>query len=118
MNFIKDKRYISLVAVLVLFTVVYFVLVINVSHAFAVDYNVNATYDAKIDVIKKSAMAYGENNLDLFKDNDTIYIKVQDLIDNNLLVADNDGNIVNPLKSDDLLNNKVIKIKFVVEVNG
>ena len=85
MKTINDKKIIALGAILLVFTIGY--------------------------IIKKSAVAYGTNNPDLFKEEDTIYKKVQDLIDANLLIPNENGNVINPLKEEETLNNNVIKIK-------
>lgn len=111
MKLLSDKKFIILGAILLVFTIAYFVLVNKVSYAFTSDYNPNKVYYKTIDIIKKSAIAYGNNNLELFKEQDTIYKKVQDLIDAKLLIPNEDGNIINPLKEDETLNNNVIKIK-------
>ena len=81
------------------------------SNALVNDYDTDKAYNETIDIIKKSAVAYGTNNPDLFKEDDTVYKKVQDLIDANLLVPNEDGNIVNPLQEEENLNENVIKIK-------
>ncbi len=111
MKTINDKKIIILGAILLVFTIGYFVIINKVSYAFVNDYDPNKVYDETIDTIKKSAIAYGTNNPDLFQEEDTVYKKVQDLIDANLLVPNEEGNIVNPLKEEETLNDNVIKIK-------
>ena len=111
MKTINDKKIIFLGAILLIFTIGYFVIINKVSYAFVNDYDPNNVYDETINIIKKSAIAYGTNNPDLFKEEDTVYKKVQDLIDANLLIPNEDGNIINPLKEEETLNDNVIKIK-------
>lgn len=123
MKRINDKKIIVLGAILLVFTIGYFVIVNKVSYAFVNDYNPDKAYNETIKIIKKSAVAYGTNNPDLFKEEDTVYKKVQDLIDANLLVPNEEGNIVNPLKEEESLNNNVIKLKkekdkIIVEVDS
>lgn len=111
MNMIKDKKIIALSIILVVFTICYFIIANKVSYAFVTDYDANATYDNVIDTIKKSAMAYGTDKTQLFDENNTIYIKVQELIDEKYLVPNEEGNIENPLEENETLNSKMIKIK-------
>ena len=111
MKIINDKKIIFLGAILLVFTIGYFVIINKVSYAFVNNYDPNNVYDETIDIIKKSAIVYGTNNPDLFKEEDTVYKKVQDLIDANLLIPNEYGNIVNPLKEEENLNDNVIKIK-------
>lgn len=112
MKMIKDKKIIILAIVLTIFTIGYFVIVNKISYAFANNYDLTSVYENRIETIKKCAIAYGENNLDLFKEEKIIYVKVQDLIDNNLLAANAEGNIINPLKENETLNTNIIKIKY------
>ena len=94
-----------------MFTIIYFVAVNKASYAFSSDYDVNDSYQSTIDTIKKCAVAYGKQNNELFKKDNIIYVKVQDLIDNNLLAANSDGKIINPLNSNENLNSNIVKIK-------
>lgn len=112
MKLLKDKKVIALVSILVIFTIGYFIIANKVSYAFSNSYDLNTTYENTIETIKKCAIAYGEKNLDLFEKEKIIYVKVQDLIDNNFLAANSEGKIVNPLKNNEVLNSNVIKIKY------
>ena len=114
MKFYKDKKIISLGVILVLFTIVYFVVANKLSYAFSDGLDEEAMYEDVIEVITKSAVAYGYANVDLLQEseNKTIYPKVQDLIDEGFLIADEDGNIVNPINTNKLLNSYGLKIKY------
>ena len=112
MKFLKDKKIIILVTILVLFTIIYFVVVNKISYAFSNRYDLDGFYNTTMNTIKKCAIAYGEQNLELFENEKTIYIKVQDLIDNNYLVADESGVIKHPLNENETLNSNVIKLKY------
>jgi len=112
MKALKDRKFIILIIILTVFTIGYFIVANKISYAFSNNYDLNALYESTINTIEKSAVSYGENNLDLFKDEKTIYIKVQDLIDNNFLATNEDGIIQNPLKEKESLNSNVIKIKY------
>ncbi len=114
MKFYEDKKIIGLGVILVLFTVVYFVVANKLSYAFSDGLDKEAMYNDTIEIITKSAIAYGNDNIDLIKEseNNTIYPKVQDLIDNGYLVADENGNIVNPINNNKILNSYGLKIKY------
>ena len=108
---LKDKSVILLVGILLVFTIIYFIAVNKASYAFSSDYDANNSYKNTIDIIKKCAIAYGEQNSDLFKKDSIIYVKVQDLIDDNLLATNEDGKIINPLNTNENLNSNIVKIK-------
>lgn len=111
MKMFKDKKIIFLAAILAVFTIGYFVAVNKISYAFSDNYDLEKAYDNTIKTIEECAIAYGEKNSDLFNEENIIYIKVQDLIDNEILVTNKDGNIQNPLKENETLNTKIVKIK-------
>lgn len=112
MKLLKDKKIIILAFILFLFSIGYFIIVNKISYAFSNNYDLNSLYENTIETIKKCAVKYGENNLELFENEKIIYVKVQDLIDANLLIANEDGNINNPLKENVILNSNIIKIKY------
>jgi hypothetical protein len=123
MKILKDKKIIALAIVLMVFTIVYFVVVNKISYAFSNDFNTDKDYEKVVDIIKESAIVYAEKNKGLFKEDKIIYIKVQDLIDNNLLIANANGEIVNPLNKTQNMNSNIIKIKleddkFIAEVDS
>lgn len=112
MKRVKDKKMIILAVVLLIFTISYFIIANKISYAFENNYDLNNSYNDTIDTIKKCAIAYAKENKNLFNKEKIIYIKVQDLIDNSLLVANENGDIVNPLKNSENLNSNIIKIKY------
>ena len=121
----NDKKIIALIVLLSVFSIGYFVVMNKVSYAFVNDYDVDREYNKTISTIKASAIAYGEKNIDSFKkeDGNTIYPKVQDLIDARLLVPNSEGLIVNPKKTSETLNSKMVTIKyennlFTVEIDN
>ncbi len=119
----KDKKIIALSVILLVFTICYFVVANKISYAFETDYDLKATYDSVIETIKKSATSYGTDKSELFNENNTIYVKVQELIDEKYLVPNEDGNITNPMDANDTLNSKMVKIKkdedkILVEVDS
>lgn len=122
MKIFKDKKIIALLIILVVFTIGYFIIVNKVSYAFQVNSNEKESYDALINVIKECSKKYGIDNPSIFNEEKIAYIKVQDLIDNNLLLTNEDGNIYNPLDKKIIMNSNVIKLKkdkeeIIVEIN-
>ncbi|MBE5806324.1 MAG: hypothetical protein E7313_06455 [Clostridiales bacterium] len=112
MKILKDKKIISLIVVLVMFTAFYFIVVNKISYAFSDNYDEEEAYKKTIEIIEKSASKYGNDNLELFEEEQIIYVKVQDLIDNNYLVANDSGQIKNPLNVKQNLNSNIIKLKY------
>ena len=110
MKLLKEKKIIILLSILLVFTIGYFVVVNNISHAFTAPNSTQEAYDRTVSTIKKIANIYANNNKDIFKENDIVYIKLQDLIDNKLLIPNEDGLLLNPLTGESL-NTNVIKIK-------
>ena len=122
MKQIKDIKIILLISILTIFTISYFVIANKVSYAFVTDTDVNVSYNNLMKTIEEGAKVYASKNTDIFTEDNIAYIKVQDLIDNNLIAPNDNGNIVNPLDKDDILNSKIIKIKkendnLIVEID-
>lgn len=117
MVLLKDKKLIILAVILAVFTVGYFIIANKISYAFVADYDAKELYNSTLEAIKQSAIAYGKANLDQIQKSEshTIYPKVQDLVDSGLLVPNENGLIVNPLKTNESLNNNMIKIKYEKE---
>lgn len=106
----KGFTNIEIFTILLVFSVIYLVGIVNTSHAFS-DETYQIAYDSKINLIKTQAQSYAFENIDLFKEKDVIYIYVTDLIDQGYITADEDGNVINPLEVGETLNN--LKIKLV-----
>ena len=122
MNKIKDKKVIILISVLLVFTLVYFISISKISHAFEnTDYSRDA-YNSLIETIKKCSKEYAKKNESIFSEENVAYIKVQDLIDANYLATNNGENVVSPLDNQTVLNSNIIKIKkdennYLVEID-
>ena len=111
MKNIKDKKIIILGAILLIFTISYFIIANKISYAFSTNDSIKSNYSSLMDTIKECAKKYAEKNSDIFKDDKIAYIKVQDLIDDGLLAPNEDGNIVSPLDNNTILNSNIIKLK-------
>lgn len=123
MKIFKDKKVVVLAVVIFIFTVIYFVAVNKISYAFETENTDRDSYNSLITTIKKCAKVYAEKHTDLFKDEMTIYIKVQDLIDADLLAPNDGTNVISPLDKSSIINSNIIKIKkednnYYVEVDN
>lgn len=117
----KDIKLITCFIVLLLFTLSYFFMVNKLSYAFDNTVDLSKNHDNKIKVIEECAKKYGEINKNLFSEDDTVYIKVTDLVNAGLLATNQDENVVD-IVNNKILNDSVIKIKkekdnYSVEVN-
>lgn len=101
----------ELVIVIVIFGVIYFLIANNISYAFSLNVE-EELYNLTIDNIEKTAKIYGENNLELFKEDKDIYLTVSELIENNILTAE-EGKLTDPRNSSKDLNN--LKVKLTLE---
>ena len=111
MKKIKDKKIFILIAILLVFTIGYFIIVNKVSYAFDNNYDLSNIYENKIELITKSAIEYGKNNLENFNEDGILYINVQTLIDVGLLIPNEEGNIINYENESEILNSKKIRLK-------
>lgn len=117
----KDIKLITCFVILLLFTFGYFFMVNKISYAFDNNVDLNKNHEIKIKVIEECAKKYGETNNNLFLEEDTIYIKVTDLVNAGLLATNQEENVVD-IVNDKILNDSIIKIKkekdsYSVEVN-
>lgn len=122
MKVLKDKKIIILMVILLAYTIVYFTLVAKSSYAFDNDLDYSKLHLKTISIIEESAIKYAEANKNLFEKENTVYIKVQNLIDENLIATNNDDKLID-ISNNNELNGKVIKIKqekegYKVEVDA
>lgn len=117
----KDIKLIICFVILLLFTFGYFFMVNKISYVFDNNIDLSKNHEIKIKVIEECAKKYGETKNNLFLEEDTIYIKVTDLVNAGLLATNQEENVVD-IVNDKILNDSVIKIKkekdsYSVEVN-
>ncbi len=110
-KFLNNKNVYLYISILIIFifTIGYFLVISSYSHAFSDDVTISL-YESKIKHITKIAELYGDKNKDLFKDKNSFYITVDDLITSGYLTADENGNIYNPDDKNKLLNDYKIRI--------
>lgn len=121
MEKLKDIKLLSCLAVLLVFTIGYFLMVNKISYAFDNSVDLSNSHDNKIKVIEECSKKYASINDNLFKEDDTIYIKVSDLVKADLLTTNREENVVDILNGK-ILDDNVIKIKkeqdnYIIEVN-
>lgn len=108
----KSKNLMLYIAlgVMLVFTAVYFIAVNKISYAFVMD-DGKALLESKLDSINKMAQIYGEKNLELFEEEDTIYVTVNDLVENGYIIPDDDhGNVKDPSSDVKVLNELKVRI--------
>lgn len=121
MEKLKDIKLLSCLAVLLVFTIGYFLMVNKISYAFDNSVDLSNSHDNKIKVIEECSKKYASINDNLFNEDDTIYIKVSDLVKADLLTTNREENVVDILNGK-ILDDNVIKIKkeqdnYIIEVN-
>lgn len=121
MEKLKDIKLLTCLVVLLLFTIGYFLMVNKISYAFDSTVDLSKSHDNKIKVIEECSKKYASINDNLFNEDDTVYIKVSDLVKADLLATNREENVVDIL-NDKILNDNVIKIKkeqdnYIIEVN-
>ena len=102
--------WIELLAVIVILGIGAFITIRKVSYAL-VD-NTDELYQNDIYSILESAKLYGNDNLEELKNNNSMIITVQDLIDNNYLSSDEEGNYKDIRTKGAVLNNIQIAIIY------
>ena len=115
MVIIKNKKGFTTVELLItiaIFTVIYFIGVYNVSHAFSYSPQ-EEEYKAKIHLIEKQAVEYAKQDKTFFDKKNTVYLYVEDLVQANYLSSDKEGDVIDPRNSTKSLNN--LKIKLIKE---
>ena len=121
MEKLKDIKLLSCLAVLLVFTIGYFLMVNKISYAFENSVDLSNSHDNKIKVIEECSKKYASINDNLFNEDDTIDIKVSDLVKADLLTTNREENVVDILNGK-ILDDNVIKIKkeqdnYIIEVN-
>ena len=91
----------EVLVVAVLLGIVAFITINSTSYAFAID----------------TAEEYALDNLDLFKEADTNYILVSDLVDNGYMMTNNDGMVTSPDNSGKTFNDNKIKVEYNKDSN-
>lgn len=105
----KGYTTIELLIFLGVFTVIYFTTTVIVSKNFQGDY-VDKLYDEKIAAIEKQASIYGENTKDFFKENDSVYMTIEELALANVIISNEEGKVTDPRNKEKSLSDLRVKI--------
>lgn len=100
---------IELIITLAVFTVVYFVGVSKIAGDFDFDYQ-KELYDNTIKSIEDQATLYGTYTEGLFNEENTIYVTVLDLANENIIKSNSEGIVLDPRDNTKTLNDLKIKI--------
>ena len=100
---------VSLIIVLAVFTVGYFMLANRFSYDFDVNYE-DDLYDLKIASIEKNAAIYAEEHEELFAESSDVYMTVEELALANVIISNTEGVVDDPRNNEDNLNDLRVKI--------
>lgn len=100
----------EVLVVVVLLGIVAFITINSTSYAFAID-TTNSVKEVK-SLIEKQAEEYALDNLDLFKEANTNYILVSELVENGYMMANDDGIVTSPDNSGKTFNDNKIKVEY------
>lgn len=103
-----DKFSISFFVVIAIFTIGFFIFANKASYVFANNYEKDI-FDSRISSIEKVAEIYAEKQKDLFAEDDTTYIKVDDLAKIGYVIS-SDGVVIDPRDEAKSLNDCKIKL--------
>lgn len=106
---------VELLIVVVLVGIVAFITINKTSYAFAID-NTDSVEEVK-NLIELQAEDYAMDNLDLFKETDTNYIIVDDLVEAGYMIGDNKGLVIDPSNSSKSYNDNKIKLEYNKDKN-
>lgn len=101
---------IEMLIIVVLLGIVAFITINKTSYAFAIDNtkSINEVYK----LIELQAEEYAMDNLDIFKETETTFISVDELVKNNYLIGNSEGYITNPADSSKKYNDNKIKLEY------
>lgn len=105
----KGYAGIEMIIVLALFTVGYFVVANIISYNFDVNYEEDL-YDLTISSIEKQAALYGENNTEIFAENNDVYMTIEQLAAANAIISTSEGVVADPRDDSKTLNDIRVKI--------
>lgn len=101
---------IEILVIVVLLGVVAFVTINKTSYAFAIDSR--GAVDEMKNLIEVQAVDYAMDNLDIFKDTDSTFVSVDELVKKGYLMGDSDGLIKNPQDTNKNFNDSKVKLDF------
>ena len=105
----KGYSTVELIVVIAVFTVGYFVVANMLSYNFDVNYEEDL-YNLKIASIEEQAEVYASAHTELFTESKDIYMTVEELAENNVVVCTSEGVVADPRNSEETLNDLRVKI--------
>ncbi len=105
----NGKISIILLIVLGIFTIGYFFIVNKFSYVFDVDFEEDL-YELKIASIERQSEIYAQGHSELFSESNDIYLTVEDLVTENVIISNNAGNVIDPRDNEKTLNDLKVKI--------
>ena len=105
----SGKISIGLLIILGIFTIGYFLIVNKFSYNFDVNFEEDL-YELKIAAIEKQSEIYAKGHSELFSESSDVYLTVEELATENVIISDNDGNVLDPRDSEKTLNELKVKI--------
>ena len=103
---------VELVIVLGVFGIAFFIAAASVSNVFNIDYS-NDLYNMTIAAIEDQASLYGKLNPELFEEDKSIYVTINDLAQANAIISYDDGKVIDPRDDSRKLND--VKVKLTKE---
>lgn len=106
---------IEILVIVLLLGVVAFITINQTSYAFSLDSNKSIAETKKL--IEMQAEEYAIKNTELFKEGNTTYITVNELVENHYLIGNNEGLVTNPADISKSFNDNKIKLEYNQEKN-
>ena len=100
---------IELVIVLGVFGIAFFVAAGSISNVFNFDYK-NDLYNMTISSIEQQASLYGKMNPDLFLEDKSIYVTIDDLAKASVVISYEDGKVLDPRDDSKRINDLKVKL--------
>lgn len=105
----------EVLVVVLLLGIVAFITINKTSYAFEIDKTTNTKEMVKL--IEIQAKEYAEDNLDLFKDSETAYISVNNLVEGKYLPSNSKGLVVDPSDNSKSYNESKVKLEYNKDKN-
>ena len=105
----KGYTLVEMVIVFGVFGIAFFIAASSISNVFNIDYK-NDLYSMTVAAIEDQASIYGKINPDLFKEENVIYVTVDDLAKANAIISYEDGKVTDPRDESRDLNGLKVKI--------
>ena len=106
---------IELLIIVILLGIVAFITINKTSYAFTSD-DQTAVEEIQ-NLIELQAEDYAMDNLEIFSENKTTFITVNDLVENKYMVGNEKGEVLNPSNPEESYNENKIKLEYDAEKN-